>query len=86
MVRSKAVRSCRDVLKSLVSITGGPFAPVCRLQSIIMMVAITAEQDYKIYMVDVQTAFLDADVEEDVFVKMLPGYERSNKAALSGGT
>ena len=43
---------------------GGTFALVCRLQSIRMMLAIAAELDYEIYMMDVQTAFLNADVEE----------------------
>ena len=58
---------------------GGTFAPVCRLQSIRMVLPIAAELDYEIYMLDVQTAFLNADVEEEVFVKMDPGYERSNE-------
>ena len=58
---------------------GGTFAPVCRLQSIRMVLPIAAELDYEIYMLDVQTAFFNADVEEEVFVKMDPGYERSNE-------
>ena len=36
---------------------GGTFAPVCRLQSILMVLAIAAELDYEIYMLDVQTTF-----------------------------
>ena len=54
---------------------GGTFAPVRRLQSIRMVVAIAAELDYEIYMLDVQTTFLDADVEEKAFVKSPLGYE-----------
>ena len=54
---------------------GGTFAPVCRLQSIRMMLVIAAELDYEVLMLDVQTAFLNADVEEEVYVKMAPGYE-----------
>ena len=34
-------------------------------------------------MLDVQTAFLNADVEEEVFVKMAPGYEGSNESGVS---
>ena len=53
---------------------GSTFAPVCRLQSIRMVVlAIAAELDYEVYMLDVQTAFLNADVDEEGFVKMAPG-------------
>ena len=47
---------------------GGTFAPMCRL-------AIAAELDYEVHMLDVQTAFLNANVEEDVFVKVARGYE-----------
>ena len=47
--------------------------PVCRLQSIRMMLVIAAELDYEVLMLDVQMAFLNADVEEDVFVKMASG-------------
>ena len=33
-------------------------------------------------MLDVQTAFLNVDVEEDVFVKMAPGYETNEEAGV----
>ena len=33
-------------------------------------------------MLDVQTAFLNADVEENVFVKMAPGYETNDEAGV----
>ena len=59
---------------------GGTFAPVCRLQSIRMMLAIAAELDYEVLMLDVQTAFLNADIEEEVYVKMAPGYETYDKS------
>ena len=61
---------------------GSTFAPVCRLQNIQMVLTIAAELDYEVYMLDVQTAFLSADVEEEVFVKMPPDYERSNESGV----
>ena len=61
---------------------GGTFAPVCRLQSIRMILEIAVELDYEVHMLDVQTAFLNADVEEDVFVKMAPGYETNDEAGV----
>ena len=60
----------------------GTFSPVCRFPMIRMVLAIAAELGYKIFMMNVQTAFPNADVEEDVFVKIPPGYERSNKAGV----
>ena len=47
------------------------------------MLAIAAELDLNLYMMDVRTTFLNADVEQEIFVKMLPGYKRSNKAGVS---
>ena len=53
---------------------GGIFASVCRLQSICMMLATAPELEHEVFMLDVQTAFLRADVE-DVFVEMALGYQ-----------
>ena len=54
---------------------GGTFAPICSLQSIRMMLAIAAEFDLECWQLDYNTAFLNAKVEEEVYVKMAPGYE-----------
>lgn len=59
---------------------GGTFAPVCRIQSIRMVLATAAEKGWTVWQLDVQTAFLYADVEEDVWVKMVPGYEAKDEA------
>ena len=49
---------------------GSTLVPVCRLQRIRMVLAIAAKLDYEVYMLDLQTKFLNADVEEEVFVKV----------------
>lgn len=59
---------------------GGTYSPVCRLQSIRTVLALAAEKDWVIYQLDVQTAFLDVDVDEEVHVKMEPGFEASNES------
>ena len=46
------------------------------------MLAIAAELDYEVFMLGVQTAFLNADLEEDVFAKMAPGYEVADKSGV----
>ena len=38
-----------------------------------IVLPIAAELDYEVYRMDVQTAFLNTDVEEEVFVNMPPG-------------
>ena len=50
-----------------------------------MMLAIAAELDYEVHMLDVQTAFLNTNVEEDSFVKMAPDYETNDKAGVPLG-
>ena len=55
---------------------GSTFAPVCRLQSIRMVLAIPAEYNLECWQLDYNTVFLNADVTEDVYVKMPPGYEQ----------
>ena len=62
---------------------GGTFAPVCRLQSIRMVLAIEADIDYECWQFDCNTAFLNAKVEEEVYVKMAPGYEEFNNDGVS---
>ena len=44
-----------------------------------MVLAIAAEMNWKVVQLDVKTAFLYADIEEDVFVEMTPGYETTNR-------
>ena len=58
---------------------GGTFTPVHRLQSIDNVQAVAIEIKLIGFQPDVQTTFLNANLEEDVNVKMAPGYENANK-------
>ena len=49
---------------------------MCRLQTIRIVLAIVAEYNLECWQLDFNTAFLNADVEEEVYVKMAPGYEK----------
>ena len=44
-----------------------------------MVLAIAAEMDWVVVKLDVKTAFLYADIEEEVFVEAAPGFERTDK-------
>ena len=44
-----------------------------------MVLAIAAKMDWEVRQVDVKTAFLYADIEEDVFVAEPPGFETQGK-------
>ena len=43
-----------------------------------MVLAIAAEMDWEVRKLDVKTAFLYADIEEEVFVAELPGFETND--------
>ena len=53
---------------------GSTFAPVCRLQSVRTVLAIAAEMDWEVRQLDAKTAFLYADIEEEVFLAEPPGF------------
>ena len=59
----------------------GTYAPVCRLQSIRMVLAIAAEKNWEVIQVDVNTAFLYASFEEEekVLVEMAPRFVQFTK-------
>ena len=64
---------------------GGTYAPVCRLQSIRMVLAIAAELNLDVRQLDVKTAFLYADIDEEVYVKTAPGFETTDKDGVQLG-
>ena len=61
---------------------GGTFAPVRRLYGIRMMLTIAAELDYEVHVLDVHTVFFNADVKENVYINMTPGYNTNSKAGV----
>ena len=51
------------------------FAPVARLEAIRIVLAYTAHSNFKVYQMDVKSAFLNGKLEEEVYVQQLPGFE-----------
>lgn len=59
------------------------FAPVLRPESLRFMIAYAASQNQKIYNLDVETAFLNGDLEEEVYMEIPEGFEpRGDKVWL----
>ena len=50
------------------------FAPVARLDTLRMITSIAANNSYKIYQMDVTSAFLNGSLEEEVYVEQLASY------------
>jgi Reverse transcriptase (RNA-dependent DNA polymerase) len=49
-------------------------------KSIRILLVIAAFHNYKIWQMDVKTAFLNGDLEEDVYMTQLMGFEDPNNA------
>lgn len=75
-IKGDSTYRCRLVVQGWFQVPGTycgcTFAPVSRLQSVPIMLAIAAEPDYEMFMLEIWTAFLNAIVEEDVIAKVTP--------------
>ena len=50
------------------------FSPVAMLKSIRILLAISAYHDYEIWQMDVKTAFLNGDIEEEIYMSQPEGF------------
>ena len=50
------------------------FAPVARLEATRMFLAYAAHKKFKVFQMDVKSAFLNGELEEEVFVEQPPGF------------
>lgn len=51
------------------------FAPVVRLESIRLLMALAVEMNLRVYQLDVTTAFLNADINEQIFMEIPEFFE-----------
>ncbi|KAK3118826.1 hypothetical protein QOZ80_9BG0708740 [Eleusine coracana subsp. coracana] len=51
------------------------YAPVARLESIRILLAFATHHDFKLYQMDVKSAFLNGPIKEEVYVEQPPGFE-----------
>ena len=51
------------------------YAPVARLEAIRMLLAYAAHHNFKLYQMDVKSAFLNGPIQELVYVEQPPGFE-----------
>jgi hypothetical protein len=53
------------------------FAPVARMEAIRIFLAYATYMNFKDYQMDVKSAFLNGEINEDVYVQQPPGFESS---------
>ena len=56
------------------------FAPVCPISSQLMLLAIAAFHGWPVAAMDVQTAFLNGTLSENVYIKQAPGFEKTDSS------
>ena len=56
------------------------YAPVARLEAIRILLAYASYMNFKLYQMDVKSAFLNGFIEEEVYVDQPPGFENSKFA------
>ena len=58
------------------------FAPVARMSSLRALLAIVAAEDLELHQLDVKTAFLNGDLDEDIYMQQPPGFGDSGRLDL----
>ncbi|GAA0147836.1 transmembrane signal receptor [Lithospermum erythrorhizon] len=58
------------------------YAPVARMDTVRMIIAMAAHNGWKIYQMDIKSAFLHGELLENVFVEQPQGYEKKGKEHL----
>jgi hypothetical protein len=75
VMRNKA----RLVAKCYAQVTGldfeETFAPVARLESIRILLAYATHHSFRLFQMDVKSAFLNGSIKEEVYVEQPPGFE-----------
>jgi hypothetical protein len=54
---------------------GETFAPITRLEAIRILLAFITSKRFKLYQLDVECAFLNGVIQEEVYVRQPPGFE-----------
>ena len=54
---------------------GETYAPVARLEAIRILLAYANYNDILLYQMDVKSAFLNGEIDEEVYVRQPPGFE-----------
>jgi hypothetical protein len=58
------------------------FAPVARIETMRVLLALAAQSGWEVHHMDVKSAFLNGDLTETVFVQQPPGFNVGNKGKV----
>lgn len=55
------------------------FAPVARLETIRLILSLAAQNKWQVHQMDVKSAFLNGELQEEVYIDQPPGYVKKNE-------
>jgi hypothetical protein len=55
------------------------FAPIARMDSVRLLIALAAHHSWEVHHMDVKSAFLNGDLLEEVYVQQPPGYVKTEE-------
>eukprot|EP00253_Pinus_taeda_P002116 PITA_02116 len=82
IIRNKAKLVCKGYAQQEGIDFEETFAPVSRLEAIRMFLALLSFQKFKVFQMDVKSAFLNGDLEEEVYIDQLDGFILGNDPNL----
>ncbi|GLJ24590.1 hypothetical protein SUGI_0469950 [Cryptomeria japonica] len=74
VIRNKARLVCKGYYQMEGIDYGEPFAPIARIEVVRLFLAYAAYKNYKVYQMDVKCAFLNGELEEEVYFEQLDGF------------
>jgi len=82
VVRNKAIFFYKGYAQIEGSDFDETFVPVARLEAIRIFLAYACHKRFKVYQMDVKSAFLNGDLNEEVYMEQLEGFELSDNPDL----
>eukprot|EP00253_Pinus_taeda_P027816 PITA_27816 len=82
VIRNKARLVCKGYAQQEGIDFEENFAPISRFEAIRMFLALSSFQKFKVFQMDVKSAFLNADLEEEVYIEQPDGFILGNDPKL----
>eukprot|EP00253_Pinus_taeda_P033116 PITA_33116 len=82
VVRNKARIVCKGYAQQEGIQFEEKFSPVAKLEAIRMFLALSSVQKFKVFQMDVKSAFLNGDLNEEVYIEQLDGFILGNDPKL----
>jgi hypothetical protein len=79
IIKHKARLVARDFLQWEGIDFDDSFVPVARMESVRLLIALAAQEGWRVHHMDVKSAFLNGDLKEEVYVHQPPGFAIPDK-------